>query len=47
MNTKLKRKLLFKPWIKGKCEHSNITSEYLQNSVIGIYSIFVFKDESR
>jgi hypothetical protein len=27
MKTKLKRKLLFKLWIRGKCEHSNIKSE--------------------
>jgi len=46
MSTKLKRKLLFKLWIRGKCEHSNITGEYVQNSVIRIYSIFVFNEVS-
>ena len=44
MNTKLKSKLLFKLCIRGKCEHSNITSEYFQNSVIGTYNISVFNE---
>jgi len=34
MNTKLKHKDLFKLWTQTKGEHSNINSEYVQNSGI-------------
>ena len=37
MDKKLQRKELFKLWIQRKGDHSNIKTEYIQNSVIGIH----------
>ena len=36
INTKLKHKELFKLWTQRKGERSNVKSEYVQNSVIGV-----------
>ena len=41
-DTKLQRKELFKLWIQKKGDCSNMKSEYIQNSVIGIYSYIFF-----
>jgi hypothetical protein len=37
MDTKLQRKELFKLWMQINGDHSSIKTEYVQNSVIGIY----------
>jgi len=42
LNTKSKHKELFKLWTKRKGEHSNTKSEYVQNTIIGMYRYFCF-----
>jgi len=43
MDTKLQCKELFKLWIQRKDDHSSIKSEYVQNSVIGMYRYFCLR----
>jgi hypothetical protein len=40
MDTKLQHKTLFKLWIERKGVHSNIKSEYGQDSVIDMHGYF-------
>ena len=40
MDTKLQRKELSKLWIQRKGDNSNVRSDYVHNSVTGMYKYF-------
>jgi hypothetical protein len=47
MDTELQCKELFDLWLQRKHDHSNIKSEYVQNSVIGMYRYFCLRLRTR